>query len=405
MWAEEPAMLKELKRLVCQVENVEAARDWYARVLGDEPAFDSPVACIFRVGASSLSLAKASAPTPDPGRLSAYWEVDDVDQTFARLLELGAQAKSPPANVLTLRVAQVTDPFGNVIGLSGRIPHDQQRTIESQPSETAHAVALCRALLARDERPELRRPDPFSQLFLKDEVRPLLDDAGQRQALIDRRISRPLYGYFAARSAFIDEAFVRALRQGMRQIVLLGAGYDTRALRFAAELGGTRIFEVDAPSTQGRKLALLATHGTAAPAQVCFVAVNFKSDDFSKRLRAAGYDETLATLFIWEGVTYYLPREAVEQTLALVHRHSAPGSAVVLDYMTMKLESINAGEPFLSFVEPEALPGWLEQLGFRVVDHLDATEMASRYLTLRDGLLAEKPLSRLRLVFAERRDD
>jgi predicted enzyme related to lactoylglutathione lyase len=244
-------MFKELKRAVYFVPDVEAARSWYVRVLGSEPVFDSPVACIFRVNQSSLSLAKtvAAAPAAD-NRIAAYWEVEDVDHCVARLVDLGGRVKTPPRNVLALRVAEVVDPFGNVLGLSGEVPRDKERSLENQASQTAQVVALCRALLARDERVELRRADPFSELFLEEETRATLDDASKRRELIERRISRPLYGFFAARSAFVDEVFQGALAAGTRQIVLLGAGYDTRALRFAADLGPTRVFEtVDSRSS------------------------------------------------------------------------------------------------------------------------------------------------------------
>ena len=395
-------MFKELKRAVYFVPDVEAAKSWYVRVLGFEPVFDSPVACIFRVNQSSLSLAKTGAAAPaGDDRMATYWEVDDVDHVVARLVDLGARVKTPPANVLTLRVAQVVDPFGNVLGLSGGIPGDKERSVENQPSQTAHLVALCRALLARDERLELRRTDRFSELFLEEGARAALDDPSKRRELIERRISRPLYGFFAARCAFVDEAFQGALTARIPQIVLLGAGYDTRALRFAADLGATRVFEADVPSTQTRKQALLRSSGTAVPPQVSYVAVNFKTDDVMQCLTAAGYDASLQTLFIWEGVTYYLPQEAVERTLELVQNHSAAGSTLALDYMTTKIESVNSGEPFLSFMDPEALPGWIARFGFRVREHLDA-QMAERYLTMRDGTVAERPFAAIRLVCAER---
>ncbi len=73
-----------------------------------------------------------------------------------------------------------------------------------------------------------------------------------------------------------------------------------------------------------------------------------------------------------------------------------------MDYMAAKTESVNAGEPFLFFVEPEALPDWLGRFGFRLRDHLDAAQMAARYLTLRHGTVAEKPFSKIRLAYAER---
>lgn len=395
-------MLKELKRVVYQVEDVAAAREWYVRMLGSEPVFDSPAASVFQVSQNSLSLARAEGVRNGGDRLTVYWEVDDVDSAFARLVELGARAEMPPTDVFTLRLARVTDPFGNVLGLSGRVPHDKEQSVENQPSRTAQVVALCRALLARDERPELRRADAFSHLFLEETARAMLEHAAKRQVVIEQRISRALYGFFAARCAFVDEVFERALRAGTRQIVFLGAGYDTRALRFSADLGATRLFEVDAPSTQGRKRAVLDASGVSVPPQVRFVAVNFKTDDLVSRLVESGYDEAVATLFIWEGVTYYLTQDTVERTLAQLHAHSAPGSTLALDYMVAKVDSGNAGEPFLSFVEPQALPGWMESFGFRVREHLDAARMTERYLTLADGTAAEKPFPKIHFVYAAR---
>jgi methyltransferase (TIGR00027 family) len=396
-------MFKELKRVVYFVTDVEAARSWYGRVLGKEPVFDSPVACIFVVNQSSLSLVRADAVSPTGGhRIAAYWEVDDVDAALRTLVEQGARVKTKPANISSVRVAEVVDPFGNVLGLSGGIPHEKERTVENQPSRSAHLVALCRALLSRDERFGPRFADRFSEAFLEDEARALLEDASQRQALIDRRISRPLYGFFAARSAFVDEAFERALRAGTPQIVFLGAGYDTRALRFSAALGETRVFEADVPTTQARKQALLRANGTAVPEQVRFVAVNFKTDDLFGCLAAAGYDSSRAALFIWEGVTYYLPQEVVDRTVAAVRDHAAAGGALALDYMTSRVESVTPGEPFLSFMESDSVPDWLGRFGFRVCQHLDSARMAERYLTLGDGTVAERPFPAIRLVYAER---
>jgi methyltransferase (TIGR00027 family) len=395
-------MFKELKRVVYQVDDVEKARDWYVGLLGLEPVLDAPVACIFRIGGNTLSLARAAEPAvPQQARVTAFWEVDNVDAAYARLLDLGARAKVAPTDVLTVRTAQVVDPFGNVLAVCGPVPHDARLGIEKQPSQTAQAVALCRALMALDERAEIHLADPFSELFVAPEVRSAIQDAAKRRGLIDTRISRPLYGYFAARSRFIDEAFLRALRAGIPQIVLLGAGFDTRALRFQADLGTTRVFELDAPSTQGRKLELLRSSGTAVPSQVRFVSINFKTGDLMRRLREAGHDSALPTLFIWEGVVYYLPQETVDQTLDLLSKHCAPGSAIAFDYMTEKLESISAGEPMLSWMAPAEMPGYLQRHGFRLIDDLGGPEMARRYLTLNGGTPAEKPLATIRLAYAE----
>jgi methyltransferase (TIGR00027 family) len=396
-------MFQNLKRVVYQVPDLEEAKDWYMKFLNQEPVFDSPLGAIFRIGDCTMSLTKAPAiPAEDVGRPAVYWEVGDVDKCFARLMEMGATQRAVPKDTLTIRTAQVIDPFGNVLGITGGIQGDSTRTVENQPSETAHGVALCRALASRDKRFSGRTLDPYSELFLKEEVRPVLANDTVRQSVINTRITRPLYGYFIARCAFFDAAFVRALHAGTPQIVFLGAGYDTRALRFRNAIGATRIFEVDALSTQNRKREILRSSNTAIPPQVVFVGMNFKTDDLIEKLNDAGFDRSAATLFIWEGVTYYLSQETIDRTLELLRDISAPGSALCFDYATRKLDSINAGEPFLSWMDPDKLRNYLDQYGYRLIDNLDAAEMSARYLVLEDGTQAEKPLSMIQLAYAER---
>jgi methyltransferase (TIGR00027 family) len=396
-------MFRNLKRVVYQVPDVEKAKDWYSTFLNQEPAFDSPIAAIFKIGDSTMTLAKGPAiENDDAGRLAAYWEVEDVDKCLARLLEMGARQKSAPKDILTIRTAQAIDPFGNTLGLSGSIREDCAHAVENQPSETAHAVALCRALASRDRRFGDKTFDPYSELFLKGNVRSVLQDETARRSIIDTMISRPLYGYFIARSAFIDEAFVRAIKSQMTQIVFLGAGYDTRALRFQDVVRTTRIFEVDAVSTQNRKKELFRSTNTPIPPQVKFIGMNFKTENLGEKLKEAGFDHSRASLFIWEGVTYYLSQETMDQMLELLRDNSAQGSGLCFDYATRKLDSINAGEPFLSWMDPATVQNYLERYEFRIVEHLDTAEMSIRYLVLEDGTSVEKPFAALRLVYAER---
>jgi methyltransferase (TIGR00027 family) len=130
--------------------------------------------------------------------------------------------------------------------------------------------------------------------------------------------------------------------------------------------------------------------------------MNFKTHSLAEKLNAAGFAPSATTLFIWEGVTYYLSEGTVERTLEVLGNLAVPGSALCFDYATRSMESINAGEPFLSWIDPATVRQRLEQHGFRLVDHLDAAEMSARYLMLEDGTQAEKPLSMIRLAHAER---
>lgn len=395
-------MLKDLKRIVYRVPEISTAKEWYSSFLEADPIFETPAGVIFQIGENSLSLVLGPAPLPeDNGRMSAYWEVDDVDKTFRRIIELGGATHSEPGNVLRVRTAQAKDPFGNIIGLCGSIPGSREKTIETHPSETAMAVSFCRALASREERPEIRRPDDYADLFLSAESRQLLADSASRTIAIDRSVSRPLYGYFIARSAFIDSVFAQAIRDRIPQIVLMGAGYDTRALRFGDQLGNTRVFELDSSATQHRKVDILKKVSIAIPPGLCFVPVNFKTEDVGRKLENAGYDRKRQSLFICEGVLYYLTSEIVDALFRSVRDLSPGGSVFCFDYMTEKLHSVNPSEPFLSWIE-ENITSFLEKRGFGQIEHLNSDQMARRYLTLNDGTIAAKPISRLCLVLAQR---
>ena len=134
----------------------------------------------------------------------------------------------------------------------------------------------------------------------------------------------------AVRSTFGDAAIAKYL-PGVEQVVELGAGYNTRTVQLQHDQR-IRCFEVDLPNTQQLKLKLLHQCGVDTSG-VTFVSANFLTDDWLDNLVGAGFDRTRPTLFLWEGVTYYLSREAMEKTLRTIAL-SVPGSVVVFDYAT-----------------------------------------------------------------------
>ena len=134
----------------------------------------------------------------------------------------------------------------------------------------------------------------------------------------------------AVRSTFGDAAVEKYL-PGVEQLVELGAGYNTRTIQLQPDQR-IRYFEVDLPDTQQLKLKLLHRCGVDTSG-VTFVSANFLNDDWLDNLIRAGFDPTKPTFFLWEGVTYYLSREAMGKTFRTIAM-SAPGSVVVFDYAT-----------------------------------------------------------------------
>jgi methyltransferase (TIGR00027 family) len=394
-------MFTTLKRVTCQVDDLTKAKRWYGDLLGSQPLFDSPFAVIFKVGDCSLSLLPGKSPLPEwNGRVDVYWAVDDIDEAYRRLIDLGAAAHTPPRPVLNIHIAKVTDPFGNVVGITGPSSASQGKSIENQPSHTAMSTAFCRALASRDERPGIKGPDGMAELFLTDEAKKLLANDASRTWAAANLVTSPLYGYMIARTAFIDDIFTKSLSERIPQIVILGAGYDTRTIRFRDSLGDTRVFELDIATTQTRKTDLLGSAGIVPPPNLTFVRINFLKERLEDVLAASGYDPRLKTLFVWEGVTYYLNRESVARTLRSVSAHSAPGSTVCFDYLTEKIESVNDAEPFGFWIEQTEIAQFLASCGIELTEDIDAKEMERRYLMLSDGSLAEQSLSRFRLACA-----
>jgi methyltransferase (TIGR00027 family) len=202
-------------------------------------------------------------------------------------------------------------------------------------------------------------------------------------------------GFLVARERYIDDVLQNYLKEGLQQLVILGAGYDSRAYRFDLP-GRVKTFEVDHPITQADKLKKVQQVFGRIPTHVTYVAVDFNTQIQSERLLASGYDTNLITLFIWQGVTMYLTPEGVDATLAFVVNHATPGSAIVFDYVyqavldgAQKQNEITnirryrfmTGEG-LTFGIPEGTVGsFLQQRGFQLVIDVNTITLKAAYYT------------------------
>mmetsp|Transcript_40008 Transcript_40008/g.125197 ORF Transcript_40008/g.125197 Transcript_40008/m.125197 type:complete len:327 (-) Transcript_40008:73-1053(-) len=140
------------------------------------------------------------------------------------------------------------------------------------------------------------------------------------------------HNYLAARTAFLDAYVEYNAAGGAGDVVLLGAGFDSRAYRLNLP-PDTRIWEVDAPATQAEKRRVVAAAGVKSKYDLTHVAVDFMSESWVEKLVEAGFDKSRPALFVWEGVIYYLERPAVLETLRLIGE-CAEGSCVAFDYFT-----------------------------------------------------------------------
>lgn len=276
--------------------------------------------------------------------------------------------------------------------------------IEGCPSETALRVAMRRAAHQILDDPKVF-DDPLA-------LRILGVENGSAQPpdpkwLEETPLSRVLRASLAARSRYAEDELHVAVKRGIRQYVILGAGLDTFAYRNPYPEDVLHVFEVDHPATQIWKCARLKDAGIPNPRSLTFSPVDFESETLEEGLRQAGFDAGESAFFSWLGVTPYLTNSAVIATLRFVA--SMPfGSGIVFDYMispsllnpaaSLAFDRLahrvaSVGEPFQTFFDPSALRGSLRAMGFEQIEDIEPEEMNARYFrgrtdTLRVGNLS-----------------
>ncbi|KMY68373.1 hypothetical protein AAU61_01380 [Desulfocarbo indianensis] len=286
----------------------------------------------------------------------------------------------------------------------------------NKPSETANRVAFCRAWESQKP-PEARLCyDPIAVHMLRDEVKPFVLTPEGREFFL-RKMAKPyvlgILDYIPLRTQVIDGHLRDCLAKGLRQLVILGAGYDSRAYRLAELQENVKIIEVDAAGTQEDKKAKLTVQFGQLPTQVTFVALDLGKDDLAANLNQAGFDSSLSTLFIWEGVTYFLDAQAVDHTLDYISAHTPAGSSIVFDYVrpevvdgstrnpamqSMMEFCAEIGEPYRFGLEPRQVERFLNQRGFQDVVNLTVAECLDKYLTPAHG--PRKPMPEYGIAWA-----
>jgi methyltransferase (TIGR00027 family) len=286
-------------------------------------------------------------------------------------------------------------------------------------SRTALATSLMRAAHTRlDPHPLI--DDPWGDRLVPDSVRDLLRgvalsalEAGARaeamkspESIVDNYLlASAAYSNVIIRTRYTEDALKAAIAQGIRQYVMIGAGFDSFALRrpeFAADL---EIFEIDHPATQALKIERIRHCGAVPTKQVHFIAADLSRRSVAESLSGSPFRSDRPAFFSWLGVTMYLTKEANFATLRSIAACSKPGSELAFTYIDaglLKSESesyrqlaktvASLGEPFLSGFDPATLASDLRACGLVLSEDMDMEHAAARYG--RDDLKSEAGPSR-----------
>jgi methyltransferase (TIGR00027 family) len=264
----------------------------------------------------------------------------------------------------------------------------------NEPSRTALMVARQRAAHQLLDHGSVLY-DPFAMKILREDEKDVLQFANAHPLASIGRL------FTTARSRIAEDALSTAVQRGIRQIVILGAGLDTFALRNPHRAREIRIYEIDHPATQAWKRERLDEAQIAVPPWLTLVPVDFEQDDVGEKLAAAGFQQNSPAFFTWLGVVPYLAENAIGRTLG--YMSSIQNSEVVFDYMeppeafseelrqlekerTEQLKKID--EPSVSRFEPADIEAILRSHGFRVIEDISFQEIASRFGHTIQGLAA-----------------
>jgi methyltransferase (TIGR00027 family) len=264
-----------------------------------------------------------------------------------------------------------------------------------RPSSTAQWTTLGRAL-------ELQRTDrivtdEYAPLFLSRSSRVLLQSLSMGAPVVHRVERLAVTGLATSglcRHRYLDEQLLAAL-PAIAQVMILGAGYDTRAYRFTTEIGARPVYEVDLAPLSRRKAAIVVRHAELfGHASVHRVEIDFRTQSLAERLADSGFVRGAPTFVVWEGVSMYLSRAAVDGTLAALAAVCGPGSVLAMDFwqhvggvggysfrLALERGMKLIGEPITFPLAAGEVSPLLGEHGFAVRDLSDGDELTARYAT------------------------
>ena len=292
-----------------------------------------------------------------------------------------------------------------------------KRRIETTTSRTAEMTCLSRASSALETDSHYKSDDYIAPLLLPGFIKPLLHISLVRKLFSRIVAPKGIYEYVIARTKYIDAVFEQALAEQFDQILIFGAGFDTRALRFQSKTQNTQIFELDVPVTQQAKILQYQKRHLIVPSNIAFISIDFDKDPLPMKLDESGFRKQQRSLFVLEGLLMYLQPESVHATLQTIRDYAGKRSWVVFDYVyasVLRNEGIyygeseivktvsSAGEQWHFGIERGKIEQFLTAYELKLINQSDARELEKAYFSDMDGKVVGKVNSTHCLVTAEK---
>jgi methyltransferase (TIGR00027 family) len=204
--------------------------------------------------------------------------------------------------------------------------------------------------------------------------------------------TKGIVGALICRTRYIDDVVQTAVSKGIEQLVILGAGLDTRPYRLPG-MENMKVFEVDLPSVQNDKIKNIQKHLGQLPENISFMPIDFDKQTLDSAFTGTAFNPSRPAVFIWEGVTQYISEEAVRQTLAFVGK-SAPGSMIVFTYILKSvierrsdirnankwMDVVAEKAPWIFGLEPSGIQAYLKPFHLSLLADVGKVDYQKKYL-------------------------
>ena len=292
------------------------------------------------------------------------------------------------------------------------------RRIESSASRTADMTCGCRAMSFYERNPLYKGSDWVAPRLLPRKMQPLVKMSLTRLLLRNVMGPQGVYEWVIARTRYIDDALLRTCKEGLSQVLLFGAGFDSRGVRFKSELNATKLFELDAPTTQRMKVEQFRLRGVDVPPSVTFVPINFETESVAEKLTQSGFERNQKTLVILEGVLQYLNPEAVDATFTTIKDVVGSGSRIIFDHaygfvlrqegkvygQKSMIKGVNRfGESWQFGLDESEVKGFVEKYDMILIDQKNPTELETLNFKGTDGVVRAKINGTQGIAVAERK--
>lgn len=281
----------------------------------------------------------------------------------------------------------------------------EAKRIDNKTSRTAEMTCVTRAASYFEKNIYYKSNDYFAPKLVPSFLSLLLKQNWIRRIYNKKTSPKGIYEYTIARTKYFDSIFHRAVQNEFEQILVLGAGFDSRGIRFLSEKSNTKVFELDVPKTQNAKIGQFKKRKIEIPSNIVFIPIDFNKESLTEKLMDYGFKKEKKALFLLEGLIMYLNEQAIDSTFQIIDEFSAKKSEIVFDsiYLSvLRKENLYYGEADIYNFVSKAGEGWtfgiekgkfdsfLNKYHFSIIESMNSEKLEKRYFTDNNNTLIAK---------------